>query len=235
MNHRLIRPDREIHKPFCHTISKGICLKLSVIIPVYGAQTLPDCLSGLRASIRWPDEIIIVDDGSPEGSKPGFLPDVRLIRMNDGPAGPAKARNRGARESTGEIIVFVDADVVVHPDALGIIQSIFLEDSSLGAVFGSYDDAAIGGIVTSFKNLLHHYIHQRGRSEASTFWAGLGAVRRKAFDSIGGFDETLSRLSLEDSRHPPKKMDFGDVDQNGLVRTGDSLGPAFCPLGQNPG
>jgi GT2 family glycosyltransferase len=173
-------------------------LKLSVIIPVYDARTLSDCIFGLRSSILRPDEIIIVDDGSPEDLKPHPERDVRLIRMNDGPVGPSKARNRGALESTGDILVFVDADVVVHPDALGIIQSVLLDDPGLAAVFGSYDDMVQGGIVTSFKNLLNHYIHQKGRSEASTFWAGLGAVRRIAFNSVGGFDETLPRLSLED-------------------------------------
>jgi GT2 family glycosyltransferase len=173
-------------------------LRISVVIPVYGSQTLSLCLAGIRASLRQPDEMIVVDDGSPEGQKPTTDPDIRLIRLDNGPSGPAIARNRGAANATGDVLVFIDADVVVHPDALGIIQNVFDEAPELGAVFGSYDDLAEGGTVSTFKNLLHHHVHQKARSEAETFWAGLGAVRREAFHRIGGFDETFRRPSVED-------------------------------------
>ena len=44
--------------------------------------------------------------------------------------------------------------------------------------FGSYDDTPTDrGFVSRYKNLLHHYVHQTARREASTFWTGLGAVR----------------------------------------------------------
>jgi hypothetical protein len=51
--------------------------------------------------------------------------------------------------------------------------------------------------VSQFRNLLHHYIHQHGDPEASTFWAGCGAVRREVFQSVGGFDVNLVLEDIE--------------------------------------
>jgi hypothetical protein len=44
--------------------------------------------------------------------------------------------------------------------------------------------------VSDFRNLLHHHVHHQGMGRATTFWTGLGAIRRDAFLSAGGFDET---------------------------------------------
>jgi glycosyltransferase involved in cell wall biosynthesis len=173
-------------------------LKLSVVIPVYNSRTLSRCLAGIRASFRPVDEIIVVDDGSPEELRPVLDPDIRLIRLNKGPSGPAIARNRGVANASGDVIVFIDSDVVVHPDAIGRIQSVFEEDPELDAVFGSYDDSAEGNVISTFKNLLHHYTHHNARSEATTFWTGLGAIQRKTLLGVGGFDETIRRPRMED-------------------------------------
>jgi GT2 family glycosyltransferase len=109
--------------------------------------------------------------------------------------GAASARNAGARDSSGEILVFVDADVAVHADAFRRIRKRFEGDPTLSAVFGSYDDApAAPGFVSIFRNLLHYHVHQTSPGPATTFWTGLGAIRREAFDSVGGLDEDLEWL-----------------------------------------
>src|SRR5207249_8693541 len=63
-----------------------------------------------------------------------------------------------------------------------------------------YDDQpAAGGLVSDFRNLLHHHVHQEGAGPATTFWAGLGAIRRDAFLAFGGFDDKrFPRPSIED-------------------------------------
>src|SRR5207244_8179187 len=100
--------------------------------------------------------------------------------------GPAAARNEGARRATGEVLVFVDADVVPHADAFRLIRGAFDGDPELVALFGSYDDAPPApGAVSGFRNLLHHHVHQAGAGPAETFWAGLGAVGREAFLQAG--------------------------------------------------
>ena len=76
----------------------------------------------------------------------------------------------------------------------------FADDPGLTAVFGSYDDApAAAARVSAFRNLLHHHVHHQGAGPASTFWSGLGAIRRDAFLAAGGFDgERFPHPSIED-------------------------------------
>jgi hypothetical protein len=68
------------------------------------------------------------------------------------------------------------------------------------ALFGSYDDdPERHGLVSDFRNLLHHHVHQSGAGPASTFWAGLGAIRRGDFLALEGFDEErFPHASIED-------------------------------------
>jgi glycosyltransferase involved in cell wall biosynthesis len=176
-------------------------MKLSVIIPVHnGSSTLRQCLQGLAASTRPPDEVLIVDDASTDSSAEiASAFGTRVLSLPRGPNGPAVARNRGVEVAQGDIVVFLDADVVAHPDTLARIERRFKEHPEVAALFGSYDDAPPHRSVPSlYKNLLHHYVHQHGRREASTFWAGCGAVRREVYRAVGGFDESYARPSIED-------------------------------------
>jgi GT2 family glycosyltransferase len=141
---------------------------VTAIVPATNAPpTLGACLEAIRAADEPPEEVIVVEEGG----------------------GPADARNRGAGRASGDVLVFVDADVLVHLDAFARIRRAFDADPSLAALFGSYDDRpADPGAVSTFRNLLHHQVHQEGAGAASTFWAGLGAVRRDRFEAVGGFD-----------------------------------------------
>jgi GT2 family glycosyltransferase len=105
-------------------------------------------------------------------------------------AGPAAARNAGVARTEADVLLFVDADVVVHPDAVGKVAAALAPGSDVDAVFGAYDDApAAPGVVSQYRNLLHHHVHATSGGAAQTFWAGLGAVRRDNFAAAGGFDE----------------------------------------------
>jgi hypothetical protein len=131
----------------------------------------------------------------------GLYPGEELFVVTEPPfAGPAEARNDAAREATGSVLVFVDADVVVHADALARLRTAFDVDPGLTAVFGSYDDGPSSpAVISQFRNLLHHQVHQTCPGEAGTFWAGLGAVRREAFLAVGGFDVDRYKVpSIED-------------------------------------
>jgi GT2 family glycosyltransferase len=98
------------------------------------------------------------------------------------------------------VLVFVDSDVLVHDDALARLRTWFDAEDAPDAVFGSYDDApAAQSVVSSFRNLLHHYVHQEAAGPVASFWAGLGAVRRSRFEQLEGFDERrYPRPSVED-------------------------------------
>jgi glycosyltransferase involved in cell wall biosynthesis len=166
---------------------------LSVIVPVRnGVEFLPRSLGALRASMTgtWTWELVVVDDGSTDASADvaEALAD-RVIRL---PAslGPSAARNAGVAAARGRILVFVDADVCVHSDALDRIHQFLSAEPDVDAVFGAYDASpAAPGLVSQYRNLLHHYVHQREAGETVTFWAGLGAIRRAVFERVGQFDD----------------------------------------------
>ena len=167
-------------------------MRASIIVPVYNdPEHLRECLEALLASSRPDSDIIVVDDASTDqtpavASRPG----VRLFRLGKN-SGPAAARNYGARRAEGDALLFVDADVVVAAGVVDRVTKRLEASPDVAAVFGSNDSRPRGpGIVSQYRNLLHHFVHQNGSPEASTFWAGCGAIRRSVFESIGGFDET---------------------------------------------
>lgn len=175
-------------------------VRFSVIVPVYNAAPfLERCLQSLAASEFRDYECIVVDDASTDDTRvvAGRF-GSRLVALEEN-GGPARARNRGAECAQGEILVFIDSDVCVHPDTLSRFDAHISVHPTVDAVIGSYDDTpADQGFVSQYKNLFHHYVHQRSRSEAGTFWAGCGAVRREVFLQRGGFDESYRRPSIED-------------------------------------
>ncbi len=152
-------------------------------------QTLPELAASDLARDRW--ELIVVDDSSSDETSfvAARFADL-LVRLPGAPHGPAYARNRAAELARGAVLVFVDADVSVHADTLRLFAELFQGDADLAAAMGSYDDRPPGaGLVSQFRNLLHHHVHHLNPGEAETFWAGCGAVRRDIFLAEGGFDE----------------------------------------------
>ena len=145
-------------------------MKLTAIVPATDAPaTLGRVVAAIEAATAGPDEVIVV-------TQPGH-------------EGPAAARNLGAGRAAGDVLVFVDSDVVVHPDVFERIRAAFDAKPDLAAVFGSYDDRlADADSVSAFRNMLHREVHTTSAGEATTFWAGLGAVRRDVFLGVGGFD-----------------------------------------------
>ncbi|MGH7448634.1 MAG: glycosyltransferase, partial [Longimicrobiales bacterium] len=144
---------------------------MSVGVPAYrGEQVLRQSLPALLASdvprAQW--ELIDVDDASPDDTAAvaAEYADV-VVRLRGGPRGPAYARNRGTEASRGEIIVFIDADVCVDSPTLGKFVAAFRTEPELAAVFGSYDaNPSAPGIVSQFRNLLHHHVHHQNAGEA---------------------------------------------------------------------
>jgi len=164
-------------------------LSISIIVPVYnGGAAFERCLDALLTLRPAPHEIIVVADGDTDGSRQlAKGRGMRVIEL-DTPQGPDAARNLGAKVAAGDVLYFVDADVAVHPDVLVKISETFAANLNVSAIIGSYDDAPTEtNFASQYKNLTHHYVHQTGNAEASTFWGACGAVRREAFEAVGGF------------------------------------------------
>ncbi|HJY83826.1 MAG TPA: glycosyltransferase [Candidatus Binatia bacterium] len=173
---------------------------ISVVVPVHnGGENFRHCLASLTATVPPPEEIIVVADGDTDGSWQLAKEFGAQVLRIPGPGGPARARNLGARTAHGDILFFVDADVIVPPDALRQIVEAFAQEPDLAAVFGSYDDTpAASNFLSQYKNLFHHYVHQTACEDASTFWGACGAIRREVFLALGGFDEQYRYPSIED-------------------------------------
>jgi glycosyltransferase involved in cell wall biosynthesis len=176
---------------------------LSVIVPVHDAASdLAFCVDALAASTlpreSW-ELIIVCDSSNAETRAIATQRADKMVELRDGPRGPAFARNRGVEAARAPIVAFIDADVMVHSDALSRLLSPF-DQAGVAAAFGSYDDSpAHEGMISEYRNLLHHRVHQKSAGPVESFWAGCGAVRKQEFLSVGGFDESrYDRPAIED-------------------------------------
>jgi len=176
---------------------------ISVVMPLFNAaHHLPRVLPPLIAARERGEilEIIVADDRSTDAG-PDFCRQQGLIVLpGDVQRGPGERRNVGVALARGEVVLFVDSDVVIHADVPARVAEVFAAEPDCVALFGSYDDQpGAPGWISVYRNLLHHFVHQNGNREATTFWAGCGAVRRNVFLDVEGFDSArYPHSSIED-------------------------------------
>lgn len=177
-------------------------IRISAIIPAFRAEALlPRVLTPLMAMLAQGElaEVIVVDDQSPDATADVARRLGATVLVTPQNGGPGVARNLAAKVAVGDVLWFVDSDVIAWPDGAAKLKAAFA-DPSVAAVFGSYDETPGGaGWFSRYKNLMHRYYHQTARRTATTFWAGCGAVRADMFARVGGFDvETYRVPSIED-------------------------------------
>ena len=173
-------------------------VRLSAIVPATDAPaTLDRCVAAIRAADEAPEEVVVVEQAAAPG--------------------PAAARNEGAARAQGDVLVFVDADVVVRrTPSRGCgppSRNPASPPCSAPTTTGPRRPARSRGSATSCTTTST----RRAPVRASTFWAGLGAVRRDAFEAVGGFDCGAVR---------------GRVDRGHRARPPPPRGPA--PRGTRP-
>jgi glycosyltransferase involved in cell wall biosynthesis len=164
---------------------------ISVIVPAFNAKAvLGVCLEALGSQTVPPDEVIVVDDGSTDGTAElaqGY--GVRLVRQAN--SGPSAARNAGARAAQGDLLLFTDADCIPAPDWVRRM-TVPLADPSIAGVKGVYRTAQQARMAR-FVQLEHEDKYDiMMRSQFIDFIDTYAAAyRRDVFLSAGGFDESL--------------------------------------------
>lgn len=174
--------------------------RFAVVVPAFNAAgCLGECLASLAPEIDRPEQIIVVDDGSADDTVAIARSFGVTVHAPGRLGGPAAVRNVGAALTGADILIFVDADVVVAPGSIAALLAQLASDPNVAAVFGSYDDQPQArAMISRYRNLLHHWTHQTGDERAATFWAGFGAVRRDAFEAVGRFDPAPELNYIED-------------------------------------
>jgi glycosyltransferase involved in cell wall biosynthesis len=185
-------------------------VRVSLIIPAYNAQaTIAECLDACANQSRPPDEVVVVDDGSTDGTK-AVVSRYPVTCLHQDQRGPAAARNLGAKSATGDILVFTDSDCVPEPAWIGRLIDAF-SDGRTVAAGGSY---GIRNASSLLARVVHEEIavrHARLPREVDFLGSFNVAYRRGAFLAAGGFDESFARASGEDNDLAYRLRDAGGV------------------------
>lgn len=179
----------------------------SIIIPAHnGTPLLERLLESLSRGVpsELPHEIIVADDGSTEDLS-GLCAayGARRVRLEEN-RGPAAARNAGAASASGRVLVFLDSDVVYAAGMLERVRELFGRDPETVAVsFINQSHHAGDNAVRNFGAAIEHfwflaYLEGGDAGPVNGFTTRNGAVRREAFEAVGGFDTSFTTNAQED-------------------------------------
>ena len=178
--------------------------RLSIIVPIYNAEkTIGRCLESLlnQNYVKDDYEIICVNDGSTDRSLDIIdrfrdRPNIKIISQNN--SGPATARNVGAREAVGEILLFTDSDCELDKNWLSEMVRPF-EDPSISGVQGAYKTRQ-KGVIPLYEqiNIESSYKYFKTYSQLDTIGTYSAAYPRELFLKLGGFNENYKVACGED-------------------------------------
>lgn len=176
-------------------------MDISVIIPAYNAEkTIANCLESLsKQAFREKYEIIVVDDGSKDRTRQiaKKFTKVKLLMQNH--AGPAKARNLGAKNAKGKILIFTDSDCVLDKNFIAEIAKPF-SNKEIAGVQGRYKCKQRELVA----RLIHLEIEERYEHMAKQKYIDFigsyaAAYRKNEFLKAHGFDASFPMASGEDT------------------------------------
>lgn len=177
-------------------------VNFSVVVPTFNrCEFLVACLESIRAQTLQPYEVIVVDDGSTDGTQ-SFLAaqrDIKFIKQENN--GPGAARNSGALAATGQYLAFLDSDDIWSPKALEIFSDVIISRSCPSLIFARYfdfDGQKASPHFDIMSPIVEDYFANFAASNAEDVYAGAGmmVIETSAFRNAGGFLE--DRLNAED-------------------------------------
>ncbi|AYJ85869.1 glycosyltransferase family 2 protein [Sphingomonas paeninsulae] len=164
-------------------------LSVSVVIPCHNyGRYLPDALASVLDQSRAVDQIVLVDDGSTDGSADiarEIAPDIIIFPQAQG--GIARARNSGLAAATGDLIAFLDADDIWPVDSLASRIAPIEADPAVAGSFGLVEQFLCPMMDAEARERLHC---PSGQVAARLMGALL--VRRSVAEQIGAFDSSLA-------------------------------------------
>ncbi|WP_329109579.1 glycosyltransferase [Micromonospora sp. NBC_01699] len=165
-----------------------------MVIPNHNKEkTIRACLTAVYAQTHSPAEVIVVDDASTDRSRQIVAEfDCTLVAFPVN-RGVSAARNTGAARADGDVLLFVDSDIALAPDALAVALRTLREHPACGVVQGIYDLHPLfaDGPVESYKTLFEHFWRRRAAGLSTSTMFALTALPRRVFELVGGFDERL--------------------------------------------
>jgi len=177
-------------------------MKISIIIPVYNSSlTLKECLDSIFESNFKNIEVIVVSDYSSDNSvEIAKKYNCKIIELN-GNKGPAFARNKGAESAEGDILLFLDSDVIINKDSLDLVSKKF-DSQDVNAIQGIYShEPNYKYIATQFyQSYLCYYVWPQSKKYATTLVTACFGIRKKIFEELKGFDTKMKKANCEDEQ-----------------------------------
>lgn len=173
--------------------------RVSVVIPAFNAKKwIAEAIDSVMAQSFEDYEIVVVDDGSTDGTEQALRDLVRSKRIRyfrQQNSGVSVARNRGVQESRGELIAFLDADDLFHPQKLRQQVALFDQYPDLGFVHSHFEKFADAGGELGLRDMSQ--FQGRVYPQILQEWSALMALPtlmlpRQVLEAVGGFDESIS-------------------------------------------
>ena len=173
-------------------------LTVSVVVPAYNAaNTLPACLLALASQTAPPDEVIVVDDGSPDGTA-AVAGQCGALVLRQEHRGPAAARNLGVANCSGSVVLFTDADCEPAADWVAEMMSPFSDQDVVG-VKGAYRTRQRQVVARLAQCEFQERYELLARSATIDFVDSYSAAFRTAvLRAAGGFDPAFPEANNED-------------------------------------
>ncbi|MBI4843110.1 MAG: glycosyltransferase family 2 protein [Nitrospirae bacterium] len=175
--------------------------RVSIVIPARNAShDLRKCLDAIAGLKRDDTEVIVVDDASVDET-PALANEFGCTVLTFAEqSGPAKARNKGAEIAKGNIILFIDADIIINENTIPLILEEFSSENGPAAVVGMLSaDSPHKNISSRYFNLRKHYDYLLIADSLKNIYTSITAVKKDVFFKAGGFDKSYTGASVEDA------------------------------------